>query len=185
MTTTPAVPSAQDTAPRSADGADEGRASAPYHVLAAHEGRTVAPLNVVGEETLVKVASADADAQFAFFHLVAPPMSGPPRHVHSREDELFYVLEGELDFELDGVRHTVGAGGTVFLRRGVVHAYQNFTTADARLLIATTPGHFSDFFVELSAATPPGGMPPFEVLAALGSKYGITTLGPPMTADPA
>ena len=55
-------------------------------------------------------------------------MSGPPRHVHSREDELFYVLEGEIVFELDGTRHTVRPGGTVYLRRGVVHAYQNFTT---------------------------------------------------------
>ena len=185
MTTTPAVPSTPDTAPRSAD-ADEGRPSSlRYHVLAADAGRTAAALNIVGEETLVKVASADSDAQFAFFHLVAPPMSGPPRHVHSREDELFYVLDGELVFELDGACHTVSAGGTVFLRRGVVHAYQNFTTSDARLLIATTPGSFSEFFVELSAATPPGGMPPFEVLEALGDKYGITTLGPPMTADPA
>jgi hypothetical protein len=52
----------------------------------------------------------------------------------------------------------------------------------ARLLIATTPGTFSEFFVELSGATPPGGMPSFEVLGAVAEKYGITTLAPPMTA---
>jgi hypothetical protein len=75
----------------------------------------------------------------------------------------------------------VGAGGTVYLRRGVVHAYQNFTAADARLLIATTPGAFSQFFVELSAATPLGGLPDLAVLNALGQRYGITTLGPPMS----
>lgn len=152
-----------------------------FHVLPAEAGRTSAPLNIVGEETLVKVAAADSDGQLAFFQLLAPPMSGPPRHVHSREDELFYVLEGELVFELDGQRFPVEAGGTVFLRRGVVHAYQNFTERDARLLIATTPGGFSEFFVELSAATPAGGMPAFEVLQALAEKYGITTLGPPMS----
>jgi quercetin dioxygenase-like cupin family protein len=145
-------------------------------------GRTPAPLNVVGEETLVKVSPSDSDGQCAAFHLVAPPMSGPPRHVHTREDEWFYVLEGELVFEIDGERHVVGAGGSVWLRRGVVHAYQNFTSRDARLLIVTTPGAFCEFFVELSAATPPDGMPAFEVLGALGEKYGITTLGPPMSA---
>ena len=150
--------------------------------LAPHEGRTPAPLNVVGEETLVKVSPSDSGGALAAFHLVAPPMSGPPRHVHSREDEWFYVLEGELVFELDGARHTVGAGGSVWLRRGVVHAYQNFTARDARLLIVTTPGAFSDFFVEVSAAAPPGGMPAPAVFAALDAKYGITTLGPPMTA---
>ena len=108
-------------------------------------------------------------------------MSGPPRHCHSREDELFYVLEGELVFELDGERYTAVAGSTVYLRRGVVHAYQNFTNETARLLIMTMPGKFCDFFEEMSAAAPPGGMPETEVLEALNARYGITTVGPPMT----
>jgi quercetin dioxygenase-like cupin family protein len=151
------------------------------NVVAARDGRTPAPLNIVGEETLVKVSAQDSDGMLAFFHLVAPPMSGPPRHVHTREDELFYVLEGELVFELDGERHTVRAGDTVYLRRGVVHTYQNFSNSDARLLIATTPGTFCNLFVELSAATPPGSLPAFDIVDAIGTKYGITTVGPPMS----
>lgn len=152
-----------------------------FLVLGPAEGRTPAPLNIVGEETLVKVGPADSDGQLAAFHLVAPPMSGPPLHVHSREDEWFYVLDGELVFELDGERTTVGPGGSVWLRRGVVHRYQNFTERDARLLIVTTPGGFHDLFVDMSAGTPPGGMPSPELIAALDARYGITTLGPPMT----
>jgi quercetin dioxygenase-like cupin family protein len=150
------------------------------NIVAAGDGRTPAPLNIVGEETLVKVSSDDSDGTLAFVPLVAPPMSGPPRHVHSREDELFYVLEGELVFELDGERHTVRTGDTVYLRRGVVHTYQNFSSSDARLLIVTTPGNFCNLFVELSAATPPGALPPFDLIDAIATKYGITTLGPPM-----
>lgn len=150
------------------------------NIVAAGDGRTPQPLNIVGEETLVKVSAEDSDETLAFFSLVAPPMSGPPRHVHSREDELFYVLEGELVFELDGERHTVRAGDTVYLRRGVVHTYQNFTTSDARLLIATVPGMFSRFFVELSAATPLGAMPDPIQMDAMATRYGVTTLGPPM-----
>lgn len=153
-----------------------------FFALPSDAGRTPEPLNVVGEETLVKVSDADSDGLLAFFHLVAPPMSGPPRHVHSREDELFYVLEGEIVFELDGTRHTMREGGTVYLRRGVVHAYQNFTNANARLLIATTPGAFCRLFVEVSAATPPGEFPAIEVLTQISEKYGITVMGPPMTA---
>lgn len=149
-------------------------------VVAAPEGRTPEPLNIVGEETLVKVSAEDSDGTLAFFHLVAPPMSGPPRHVHTREDELFYVLEGELEFEVDGSRHTVRAGDTVYLKPGVVHTYQNFTAADARLLIATVPGGFANFFVELSAVTPPGGMPAPEQVSAIGGKYGMSVLGPPL-----
>jgi len=53
-------------------------------------------------------------------------------------------------------------------------------TSDARLLIATTPGGFSHFFVALSAATPLAALPAPDLLDAIGKKYGITTLGPPM-----
>lgn len=149
-------------------------------VLKAEEGRTPAPLNVVGETGLAKVRSADTDGQLCLFHFTAPPMSGPPLHRHSREDELFYVLEGEIVFQLDGVRHLVGPGGTVYSPRGVVHAYQNFTSRDARLLIGTMPGAFGTMFEEMSAATPAGEMPPIQVLEALHAKYGITTMGPPL-----
>jgi quercetin dioxygenase-like cupin family protein len=151
------------------------------YVLAAGETRTAAPLNIVGETTHVLVRGEDSDGLLAFFHLDAPPMSGPPRHVHTREDELFHVIEGTLVFELDGVRQEVSAGGTVYLKRGVVHAYQNLTDRPARLLIATTPGAFSTFFEEMDAMTPAGGMPDFAALDQLHARYGITTMGPPIT----
>ena len=79
-----------------------------------------------------------------------------------------------------GADYYLTQGDTVYLRRRVVHAYQNFTTSDARLLIATTPGVFSGFFVELSAATPHGGLPAPDLLDAISTKYSITMLGPPM-----
>jgi quercetin dioxygenase-like cupin family protein len=151
-------------------------------VLAPSEGRTAAPLLVVGETGLAKLRAEDCGGQLCLFHFVAPPMSGPPLHRHSREDEWFYVLDGEIVFQLDGVRHTVGPGGMVYSPRNVVHAYQNFTKSDARLLIATMPGAFGTMFEEMSAATPPGGMPSMEVLEALHQKYGITTMGPPLAA---
>lgn len=149
-------------------------------VLAADEGRTAAPLNIVGETTLVKIAPEDCEGRYAVFHLEAPPMSGPPLHVHSREDEFFYVLDGELVFEVDGVCHVVRTGGSVGLMRGTPHRYQNFTQQTARLLIVTTPGDFAHFFEELSAVTPAGGLPSMEQLVSLDARYGLTTLGPPM-----
>lgn len=134
----------------------------------------------MGEETHVLVAPQDSAGAFAAFHLVAPPMSGPPLHVHSREDEWFYVLEGELVFEMNGAKHRVGSGGSVYIRRGVPHRYQNFTDRHARLLIATTPGGFCEFFEAMHVITPPGGLPSMEQLVALDAQYGLTTMGPPM-----
>jgi mannose-6-phosphate isomerase-like protein (cupin superfamily) len=149
-------------------------------IIAPGETRTPAPLNIVGETTHVLVAPEDSDGALACFHLVAPPMSGPPLHVHSREDEWFYVLDGELVFEIDGVRETVRAGGSVFLRRGCVHRYQNFTSRDVRLLIVTTPGGFAKFFEAMDAITPAGGLPPMDEVMALDERFGLKTLGPPM-----
>ena len=163
---------------RPAATVDHGR---PF-VLGPDEGRTREPLLVVGETGLAKIRGDDCGGQFCLFHFVAPPMSGPPLHVHSREDEWFYVLDGEIVFQLDGERHTVGPGGLVYSPRNVVHAYQNFTDRDARLLIATMPGAFGVMFEEMSAATPPGELPSTEVLEALHEKYGITTMGPPLMA---
>jgi inner membrane protein len=71
------------------------RTTARPFTLAADEGRTETPLNVVGEPTLVKVSAADSNGALAMFHLTAPPLTGPPLHVHTREDETFYVLDGE------------------------------------------------------------------------------------------
>ena len=153
-------------------------------ILAAPEGRTATPLNIVGETTLVKFGPQDCAGSMAVFHLEAPPMSGPPLHVHTREDEFFYVLEGELVFEVNGVCHTVTTGGSVGVTRGVPHRYQNFTDRAARLLILTTPGAFAHFFTELDAITPPGGLPSMDALRVIDEKYGLTTLGPPMMSAP-
>lgn len=153
-------------------------------VLKANEARGAA-LNVVGEATLVKVGAKDTHGALTLFHLTAPPMSGPPLHVHSREDEIFYVLEGEVVFEIGERREIVSAGGTVFLERGVPHRYQNFTDREARLLVAVAPGAFHDFFVELSAATVTAGgrLPAMDILQKIDSRYGIQTLGPPLLVN--
>lgn len=150
-------------------------------VLSPHQGRTPMPLNIVMEEVLVKASGADTAGRFAFFHLTAPTMSGPPLHVHTKEDELFYVLEGELVFQVANERVTAGPGTTVFFPRGVVHTYQNFSQEPARLLIMVTPAGFDRFFEELSAGTAPGQLPDLEFFTNLLGKYGMTMVGPPLS----
>lgn len=155
-------------------------APAPF-VLAPEGGRTAIALNIVGEEVLVKATGTDTTDRFAFFHLQVPPMSGPPLHVHTREDELFYVLDGELVFQIETERVTAGPGTTVFFPRTTVHTYQNFTSQTARLLIMVTPAGFDRFFEELSTGTPPGEMPDMDFFNSLLGKYGMTMMGPPLS----
>jgi Cupin domain len=72
--------------------------------LSSSEGRTPQSLNILGAGILVKVADADTHGAVAIFHHIAPPLSGPPLRRHSREDEWFYVLNGEITTEIDGER---------------------------------------------------------------------------------
>jgi quercetin dioxygenase-like cupin family protein len=131
--------------------------------------------------TLVKVASADSNGAVAVFQLTAPPMSGPPLHRHSREDEWFYILEGEITFEVDGKRSVARAGGSGFAPRGTVHAYQNFTNKTAKLLVMTTPGGFCEFFEALSAANKGLAVPDFARSEEIMNEYGMEMLGPPLS----
>jgi quercetin dioxygenase-like cupin family protein len=150
-------------------------------LLGAEQGRTPEPLDILGEECLVKLGTADTDGAVAVFHLDAPTMSGPPLHRHSREDEWFYVLEGELTFEVDGDRTVLGAGGSVFAPRGTAHAYQNFSPAGARLLVMVTPGDFDRFFQAVSALNKPLPAPDLAQTEKLMNEYGCELLGPPLS----
>lgn len=151
-------------------------------VLGEAEGRTAEPLNIMGETTLVKVASSDTGGAAAVFHLTVPPMSGPPLHRHSREDEWFYVLEGTITIEIDGQRTVARAGDSAFAARGTVHAFQNFTAETGKLLVMTTPGtDFNKFFVALSAHNMGLPAPDLPGSVQIMSNYGIEMIGPPLS----
>jgi len=73
------------------------------------------------------------------FTFTAPPMSGPPLHVHTREDELFYVLEGEVVFQIADQRILAKVGYYGISPARVGTYISNFTGHTARLLIMVTP----------------------------------------------
>src|ERR1039458_248902 len=77
-------------------------------VLRPQDYRLREPLDVLGEPGLVKLAGADTGNAVAMVHLTVPKLAGPPLHRHSREDEWFYVLDGELTWEGDGQRFKIG-----------------------------------------------------------------------------
>ena len=146
-------------------------------VVAPREGRTTNPLTIGGQEVFIKVAGADTnDALSCMFHTV-PPMTGPPLHQHQREDELFYVVEGEITFEVDGKRTVAKAGTMLFAPRLTVHAFQNFSQSAARLLITLVPGGMDRMFVEASKLT---GENVAAQFGPIGARYGLTLKGPPL-----
>ena len=82
---------------------------------------------------------------------VSAGWDGPPLH-HHEFDETFYVLDGEMTFQLGEEVRTAGPGEVVFAPGGSHHTLANLSAADARYLIAITPGGFERYFDKLAAA---------------------------------
>ena len=110
----------------------------------------------------------------------------PPLHVHAREEEAFYILEGEVEFELDGERTVARPGAFVMLPRAVTHGFAALTDV-VRMLSLFAPGGAEELFRDFSVPARSPGLPPqteplpdFEALGRRMSDEGITIVGPPL-----
>ena len=83
------------------------------------QGRTVA---VVGDVYRFLATGEDTDGRYALFEAVVGPGGGPPPHVHSREEEGFYVLDGEITFTVNGERVVARPGTFANMPVGTPHA---------------------------------------------------------------
>lgn len=127
--------------------------------------------DILGVAHCIRVASADSNRTLCLTEIVAPPGTGIPRHVHTREDETFHVLEGEFDFEVDSRTVRAPAGTTVFAPRDVPHSFRNAGTRPARLLVVITPGGLEAMFAELAAL--PAGPPDLARVGEICGRYGV------------
>jgi quercetin dioxygenase-like cupin family protein len=146
-------------------------------VLRAGEGRS---LWVVGDRYTIKATGEETGGAFALVEALVPPGGGPPPHIHHREDEAFYVLEGELLFHVNGHDIAAGAGSWITLARGSLHHFQNVGNRPARMLIVVTPSGLERFFEEVGRAANDGdgetvAPTPEDVerLLAVAPRYGI------------
>jgi mannose-6-phosphate isomerase-like protein (cupin superfamily) len=124
--------------------------------------------------------------QLTVFRATMPEGFSPPRHIHTREDEVFLVLEGDASFDVDGRRLLAGPGTSVYMPRGVPHTFR-VESATARMLGIMTPGQFEQLFRKLSVPAgartlPEPGTVPFDVQAVMAEqiRLGTQVVGPPM-----
>ena len=103
-------------------------------------------------------------------------MVDTPLHVHAKEDEMFYVLEGEHIVQCGDREFHLGPGGVAFLPRGIPHSQRRVVPGEGRLLALTSPAGLEGFFRDLADAERTGTLGP-DAYAAASKKYGITWLG--------
>jgi mannose-6-phosphate isomerase-like protein (cupin superfamily) len=117
--------------------------------------------------------------------LTAFPQNGPPPHIHQREDESFWVLDGEFSVLLGERTLTAGQGAFVHIPKGTLHTYKNTGSTPGRMILLLTPGGFERLWEELGepatqlTTPPPVDAGVIEKLIALAPRYHLQILPPP------
>ncbi|MCS7479395.1 cupin domain-containing protein [Umezawaea endophytica] len=106
----------------------------------------------------IRMAGADSNGSIGVVEERALRGYATPAHVHGREDETLFVIEGELEYSVDGRPGIATAGEAVFLPRGLAHNFR-VVSAEAHFLVIITPGGFEEFFQEVSPPATAAGLP--------------------------
>ena len=145
------------------------------------EGRTVA---FVGGIYRFIVTGHETHGKLAQWELTVPPGNAPPLHVHSREDETFFVTQGEVSFQVEKHRIIAPTGTLIHMPIGVPHTFKNETTVVAKMLISVSPAGLEHFFFEIGEELEPGCtiVPTHKLeiqrIIEVSARYGVEILIP-------
>jgi quercetin dioxygenase-like cupin family protein len=142
------------------------------------EGETLA---VVGDNYRVVVSGKQTGGAYAVIDMLVPPGGGPGPHAHAGFQELFYVVDGEVEFKTEAGKYTAEKGATINIPMGgAVHCFKNTSDRVAHLLCTVIPSGLEEFFEEVGTPVGPGVfLPPPALdaaeiarLTALAEKHG-------------
>jgi mannose-6-phosphate isomerase-like protein (cupin superfamily) len=153
------------------------------HSPVLRSGKECRAVAVVGDVYQFLATGDDTNGKYATFESIVGPGGGPPPHLHRREEEAFYVLEGEVAFYTDGKRSVLGPGMFANMPVGVPHSFRNETEKPVRMLVTVAPAGLENMFFEFGVEMPAGSTtaaPPTEAeiqkLLAVAPNYGIEVL---------
>ena len=138
------------------------------------------------------VSGAESDGQLGASLVTQPPGTATPLHVHSREAEAFYLLDGTMSYRAGDDLHLLSEGSFIFLPRGVPHAFRITGSRPARILAIVVPGDLLALYDEVGIPAEERRIPgadglPLDVEIGrwneVGPRYGLTVVGPPIPAD--
>jgi quercetin dioxygenase-like cupin family protein len=131
-----------------------------------------------GETVIFKAVSTDTDGAYTLIEVIDEPQAGPPLHLHRREDESFYILEGTFAFQIGDLAETATAGWFMTAPKGVPHSYKNIGTTPAKMLTLFVPAGIENFFEDLSKLTAAGTLD-IDSIAAVAAKQGVELVPAP------
>jgi len=135
------------------------------------------PLSVLGMPLTMLCEASETGGNWSLFEEEVPLGMGPPPHRHDW-DEAYYILEGKVDFTIDGQTVSSTRGDFNYLPGGTIHGFKGASDLPARVLIFAAPAHGSDFFREINdevRATPED----LAKIPAIGRRHGIEFMSTP------
>jgi quercetin dioxygenase-like cupin family protein len=133
-----------------------------------------------GDRYNLLATGEETNDAFFQFEAIVPTGGGPPPHIHSREDESFYVVNGRLEILLGDSTYQAKAGDFVFIPRGTVHRFRNLGGSTAVQLVTFVPAGMERYFREVfPPVTDPKAAPPpitdelIQKLNDVAPKYGL------------
>ena len=165
------------------------RPSSPYdHVSSMGPLDSKSTTRVLGVTNLCKATKDDTRGIYSLFVSTVPPGEGVPIHTHLKEDEAYYLLDGEWEvYDYDKKEtHVLGPDTYVYVPMGLNHGFKNISDRPGRLVLIITPGGLEGFFEGIGQVIedpqnpppPPSGPPDFAKAAQVAAKYNITFIPP-------
>jgi quercetin dioxygenase-like cupin family protein len=140
---------------------------------------------VLGDLYTFKAVGEDTGQAYALVEITVRPQSGTPPHIHSHEDEAFYIQEGEFEFQLDEQIILANPGTFLHSPKGQLHRFTNIGLESAKLLCWVTPAGLEKFFIEVGVpvsermSSPAVSPADIEKIMAAAPRYGLEIIPPP------
>lgn len=154
-------------------------------VVPADVSRWGEAMHTSAEHVWTKVSQKDTDGAWSLFESRVPAGFGVPLHVHQDQEEWFWVLQGEFEFEVGGALNRLGPGMSQLAPRQIPHRWRKTSDADGCMLILAQPsGGLEDFF-DRFADLSPEQLQDFGYINELFAECGMQVVGPPLPAPSA
>ena len=129
-------------------------------------------LNVIGDIQTHKLLGRDTNNQIVEWVDNVEPGAGIPPHIHTKEDEIFRVVKGEVELTVNGEAVVLKEGDIAFAPKGVSHSWKIIGKEKAKMITSAFPAGIEFMFQELAKL--PEGPPNFEKVAEICGRHGIS-----------
>jgi len=127
--------------------------------------------NVLGDVQTIKLSGQDTGGLFTILENYNDPGVGIPMHLHENEDEIFHIIEGQMEFDTQGKTTLLSKGDMIFLPRMVPHSFRVVGDVKCKAIVTVIPSGIEEMFGNLALL--PAGPPDFEKVSEICGRQGI------------